>query len=387
MVHALELAEALHGLGHQPVLHAPDPAQRGFFRKGSYPQVSVLARDFEGSLPEMVEQRVREYVRHFSQPGNCDFDVFHAQDSISGNALADLTALGCIPGFTRTVHHLDSFDDARVATLQTRAVTAAAQVFCVSEAWKQKLFSLHRIHAELVPSGVGRQFSEQTTTIDERVHRRFGLTSDDPVFLVVGGVEPRKNTIRILQAFLQIVDMHPRARLLIVGGATLLDHSRYGQQFQKEMANLPLRAVRQVTLAGVVPDAEMPSLFRLADCLVFPSIEEGFGLVVLESMVSGTPVLTSRIRPFVDHLPTESCLWADPESVPQITAGMLQALDPATAVSLRRRGLEVAKTFSWKACAQQHVHLYRCFSSFHVTDPAPTEGEHFAGDALSRSLA
>ncbi len=59
----------------------------------------------------------------------------------------------------------------------------------------------------------------------------------------------------------------------------------------------------------------MPGLYRLAHALVFASVKEGFGLCVLEAMASGTPVVVSRIAPFVDYLDPSDALWCDPAEV------------------------------------------------------------------------
>ena len=121
------------------------------------------------------------------------------------------------------------------------------------------------------------------------------------ILLAVGGIEERKNSIRILEAFQQVLTIHRDAQLVIAGGASLLDHGAYRRQFEALLAANGVldRAVRCL---GPIPDAEMPSLYRLADALVFPSVKEGFGLVVLEAMASGTPVVTSRIAPFTEYL-------------------------------------------------------------------------------------
>ncbi len=63
---------------------------------------------------------------------------------------------------------------------------------------------------------------------------------------------------------------------------------------------------------GPLPQALMPALYRAADALVFPSVKEGFGLVVLEAMASGVPVVTSRIAPFTEYLGDDDAAWCDP---------------------------------------------------------------------------
>ncbi len=150
--HCLSLAEALTDLGHDAVVHAPDPAGRGFYREARCGTVAVPACRVESrSTADMVEQRISEYWDWFRVPSNRVFDVFHAHDGIGGNALADLTDAGLIRGFLRTVHHLDRFADQRVEARQTRAVGAAETVLCVSDLWADDTEARLRHHGPSRP--------------------------------------------------------------------------------------------------------------------------------------------------------------------------------------------------------------------------------------------
>ena len=94
VVHALALGDALTRLGHEAVVHAPDAKGGGFFRKTLCDTVSVAAAPAGSSMREMVETRIADYVSYFDTPARRRFDVFHAQDGISGNALATLNERG-----------------------------------------------------------------------------------------------------------------------------------------------------------------------------------------------------------------------------------------------------------------------------------------------------
>ena len=111
VVHALQLGEALTDLGHDVVVHAPDPRKEGFFRKVRCGTALVPARPVKGDLGALVATRIEEYVRYLSRRDTPAFDVYHAHDGIGANALATLAEWGRIPGFVRTVHHLDTFQD------------------------------------------------------------------------------------------------------------------------------------------------------------------------------------------------------------------------------------------------------------------------------------
>jgi glycosyltransferase-like protein len=360
VVHAMELSAALHRLGHSVVLHAPDPSGRGFFRRGDYEQRPITCGPAPANTHAMVLQRIEDYIAHFSRnAAHRDFDIFHAHDGISGNALATLTERGLIPGYLRTVHHMDTFADARLDQLQLRSVTEAERVLCVSRTWERQLATVYGIHATTVPTGVdNRRFSPQPSAQDEALRNKLGLRSDNAVFLSVGGVEPRKNTLNILQAFANFHTATPRSHLIIAGGETLLDHTGYVDSFQAALRATNLKIGQDVILAGPIADDDMPSLFRIANALVFASLKEGFGLVVLEALSSGTPVILSRVEPFTEYMTSDACVWIDPLDVASIANGMQIAMDAATKARLQHSGLSLVTSFTWERSAHAHEAHY-----------------------------
>jgi glycosyltransferase-like protein len=357
VVHALELGDALTALGHHAVVHAPDPQGAGFFRDARCETRALPARATGPDLAARVRGFVDDYQRHFEHGLNRQFDIFHAQDSISGNALAALKQRGLIRGFARTVHHIDDFAEPELATLQRRAITAADTHFTVSRFWQNQLNREFGIDAHLVGNGVDpARFVCSPQPADIALRERLGL-ADGPVFLSVGGIEQRKNTLRILRAFETIYASHGGAQLLIAGGASLLDHSRYQCEFSAALAASGLPA-RSVIITGPLPQAEIPSLYRIADALVFPSLKEGFGLAVLEAMASRLPVITSCIAPFTEYLSEGDALWCDPLEIPSIAAAMERVLLPACRPALIENGLRIAARHDWRRVAQAHLEIY-----------------------------
>ena len=373
VVHALELAEALTARGHRAVVHAPDPGGRGFFRPTRCATVGVPARPVGsgggggGGLAALVEARIADYLAFFDRGDGLRYDIHHAQDGISGNALASLRERGRIAGYVYTVHHLDAFADPAVAARQQRAIAGADRVFCVSRLWQDILARDHGIPAVLVGNGVDHaRFTPAPGPEDAALRARLGLgDGNGPVFLSVGGVEARKNSVRLLEAFLAVRRTLPDARLVIAGGASLLDHSAEAAAFDALLAGSGAggNAGGAVIRCGPLPDAAMPALFRLADALVFPSLREGFGLVVLEAMACGTPTVVSRIAPFTEHLGDADCLWVDPRDPAAIAAAMVAAVRPGPAAALRAAGLRRAAGFGWDACAARHLDAYDAWMS------------------------
>ena len=364
VIHALELAEALTRLGHTAVVHAPDPGGKGFFRKNDVAKVSVPALPAGNDVTAMVEMRIADYVNHFENPAHRRFDVFHAQDGISGNALATLKQRGLIHGFVRTVHHMDNFDDPRLQALQHRSITTADELFVVSQLWADRLAAEFSRSATVVGNGVNTwRFSSKSSMDDIALRNRLGVRGD-PILLCIGGIEERKNSIRILEAFRQLRAIRPSAQLVIAGGASVLDHRTYHRQFQAALDNscLPPGAVIQT---GVLTDIDMPSLYRLADALVFASIREGFGLVVLEAMASGLPVITSHIPPFTEYLADDEVVWCDPLSAGSIANAMATVLAEPLHSLLSAKGFTVARRHDWLRTARAHLPVYASKREMH----------------------
>lgn len=359
VVHALELGDALTRLGERVTVHAPDISGNGFFRQTLCATASVTASSLSrGTTFEMVEARIADYVSYFKTDVHRRFAVFHAQDGISANALATLKARGLIPGFARTVHHLDMFPDPRLQTLQDRSIAAADELFVVSAVVADELRARHGRTATIVGNGVDRRrFQARPSPHDQTVARHYALPRSAPLFLAIGGIEARKNTLRILAAFIEVHRILPDAMLVIAGGASLLDHSGYHARFREALAasGLPDSAVK---ILGPVVDHDMPSLYRLASALVFPSIQEGFGLVVLEAMASGIPVVAPRIEPFTAYLGGDDVLWCTPTDSRSIAEAMLASLRPDVRSALIGRSEIVAARHDWRHVAAAHLPVY-----------------------------
>ena len=355
VVHALSLAEALTAEGVECVLHAPDPGGAGFFRKAACETRPFPVAPAPRDMRAMVERRIADYVAWFERPENRGFDLYHAHDGISGNALATLKQAGLIGGFVRTVHHIDVFADPRLEVLQKRSIRKADALMTVSDVWRRRLHEDFGRDAAISGNGVDLQRFSPGDGADLRARWRLGA---GPVFLAIGGVEARKNTLRMLEAFATFARDLPDARFFIAGGASLLDHGAYQSEFRAALDAMGALA-DSVILAGPIADAEMPALYRMASALVFASVKEGFGLCVLEAMASGTPVVVSRMAPFLEYLGEGDALFCDPFDPASIASAMREALWPEQATRLRACGLAVAAGHSWRAVAQRTLSLYR----------------------------
>ena len=380
VVHTLELADALVQAGHAVTVIAAGRPGQTLFR----PTLAQLSVAPLGALPQalvpMVGARMQAVASHLRGLNLNDFDVLHSQDSITANALADLQAEGRIDSFVRTVHHLDTFDEPQLTAWQARGVHAARQLLCVSALWQGVLArewgrSAHRVGNGVNLSRYTAHTSGAQAAQDAEVLGRIGLQPGTPYWLAVGGVEGRKNTARLLQAFAQVRASVPpasQARLVIVGGASLLEHAQAQAEFDAVrrahgMAPGQLHA-DSVLLTGPVPEGVLPALYRQAIALAMPSVKEGFGLVAMEAMACGTPAIVSRIAPFTEHLQPDEAFWADPLDVDDIAAALRAtwrlSQHPDQRAERGRHATQarqVAARFDWHASACQHGAVYESF--------------------------
>jgi len=364
VVHTLELARALVALGHAVTVHAPDESGTGFFRDGPWKTCLFRVEPVDRDLRTLVSDRIASYVAAL-RGGLERFDVYHAHDGISANALATLVADGALPGFVRTIHHLDRFDDARVAALQDRSIETAVECFVVSEMWRERVRERYGREATVVRNGVDTaRFVPLGARARARLRDRLGFGTA-PLFLAIGGVEERKNTLGIVRAFDQVRTHLPDARLLVAGGASVLDHRDYTRAFAGARAACSAATNAAIERCGVVSDARIVDFLQAADALVFPSLREGFGLVVLEALACGTPAVVSAIAPFTSYLGADDALFADPHDPAAIARAMATACEPAVAARLRSHGPMVAARFPWSAVAVSHLPVYRAFAAAH----------------------
>jgi glycosyltransferase-like protein len=378
VVHVLELGRALRALGHDVTVIAPAAAGQTMFRATPCRLSLAPLVSTEGDFAARVRGRIDAMREHLARLlDGQHFDVLHAHDGIGANALADLVEAGRLQGYLRTVHHVDRFADERVQSWELRSIRAAALVLCVSEVWRQRL-STDGIHAQRVSNGVDlERFTPRADRHDADVARHLGLCARGARVLAVGGIEARKNSRRLLAAFVALRRRCPDAQLIVAGGASLLPHDDEARAFRAEAAaaGLVIGAGQPIVTPGALPDAWMPALYRAADVVAMPSLLEGFGLAALEGLACGTPVAVSALAPFTEHFTDADVEWADPLHPPSIAAALERALrrgrhDAAPAVCLRH---------AWRASALRHDAIYRRFID--------SMGASDARDALPAALA
>lgn len=360
VVHTLELAEALHKLGHHVSIYALDKDGQGFGRAVAGTTHLIPAQPVMGDIDILIRQRIQEFIDYLSDAHlqAHPYDCYHAQDCISANALAILRSRQQIPHFIRTVHHIEAFNSPYLQSCQERSLREPDLCLCVSEYWQQQLQQLYQINAKRVTNGIDLdRFSPTPNGTEPQLKHRLNLTGN-PIYLTVGGIEPRKNSIALLVAFDRVLKQLPQAQLVIAGGATLFDYQPYRTEFLAIADRLGLIVGASLILPGVLPDAELSTLYRTADAFVFPSTTEGWGLVILEAIASGLPVITSNCPPFTEFLTHQQAFLVNPLSPEDIATAMIAISKPDLARQLIECSQLICAQYSWGNSAKMHVNYY-----------------------------
>jgi glycosyltransferase involved in cell wall biosynthesis len=249
------------------------------------------------------------------------------------------TPLSCPAPFVFSIHDLshvfcpeNSSPMIRLyyATIMKRACRRAARILTVSEFTRTQIVDWSGVPAERVVNvgcGVEAAYQPEGDV--------YGLPF--PHLLCVSNRKKHKNEFRTVEAFAK-ANLDHEIRLMFTGEPTaeLMNAAEHQQ------------VASRIDFAGEVPEARLPSLYRGALALVFPSLYEGFGLPVLEAMACGTPVITSNVTA-TPEIAADAALLVDPASIDEIAAAIRKiAADDSLREELKKKGLARATKFTWQ---------------------------------------
>lgn len=361
VVHTLALAEALRDTGCSVTVFALGLKGSTTFFRPVRTETTVFP--FSPLPDEPFEFRIMRYIDTYTasleEEDLSSFDIHHAQDCISANCLNRLRKKGLVPFFLRTVHHLDDFVTPQLVECQHQSVLQPKALITVSRTWKEKLESTYSRASTVIHNGVDERFLNQAAASDA-LAASLGL-EQKIIYLTLGGIEPRKNTIETLRAFAQVKLLIPQAALVIAGGATLFDYRSYRAEFDRVLESLPTSIRDDIRIISSPDDRTVEQLYKLAHVYLQPSIKEGWGLAVLEAMASGTPVIASDIEVFHEFMTHEhNALLANPADPQDIASNMLRLTnDTGLAGRLIKNASITVREFSWSRTAEHHIDFYR----------------------------
>jgi glycosyltransferase involved in cell wall biosynthesis len=281
-------------------------------------------------------------------------DLYH-----SPNYILPLRRLSC-PSVV-TVHDL-SFRNLELHRLRSHLYLSMMTSFAVRKAHAviaDSMQTRRRIEdvyphtvgrVEVIYGGVSPGIRPPTQEVYDRFCKRHNL--EHPIILFVGTLEPRKNLPRVVQAFESAMKQTGLSHNLVLLGPK----GWKTRQLRETIERSPLRS--RILQPGYAYDEELSCWYTAADLLAYPSLDEGFGLPIVEAMALGTPVVTSD-RSCMPEVVGDAAITVDPYDVVSISNGIVELLiNDELRQELKRVGLERSSKFTWEDAAQRHVQLF-----------------------------
>jgi len=354
--YATELLRALveQGEEHQWVLHGWSASlDRQWLASLRRPGVEFRVRRLPGQCKRFYWNTLRlPAIERLIGP----FDIFHSTDPL-------------LPPTRRksviTIHDLvyvkfPDLVESRVvrwdAAVRANALRADAIVADSAHTKSDivELFGIPESKVHVVYPIVSPLFTHNPSEHDEEVIARYDLLR--PYILFVSTIEPRKNVIRLLEAYDRMKDSFKKEVHLVVVGR---------EGWKTEATVYAIRAHERsgcVRWLRDVRDTDLAALYRRALMFVFPSLYEGFGFPVAEAMASGTPVITSRAGS-LSEIAGNAAVLVNPTSTEELTAAMAAlAHDDAKRRELRRLGIEQARLFNYRNAVDRILSIYKTLS-------------------------
>ena len=363
--HVHDLADALIKMGHTVSVLAPAESDEGLpdfvVSTGRPTKIRYNGSIARLSFGPVTARKVSRWI------AEGQFDILHVHEPLapSLSVLACWAAKGPI---VATWH--SSMDRSRMLlTLSKLALTAMEKItarIAVSEAARTTLVEHVGGDAIIIPNGVDTDAFAST-------HALPGWPGDGHSLVFLGRVdEPRKGLAVLLDAWPAIRKAHPTTRLLVAGPGDA----------SESISSLSDSDAQAITFLGLIDSATKPDVLASGTVYVAPNTGgESFGIVLLEAMASGTPVVASNLPAFLRVLDNgragTTFINADAHSLATVVNNLLD--DPARRSQLHAQGLLRAQEFDWSRVAAQIVAVYES-----IYLPGVTVQPDFAGQMLGR---
>lgn len=365
VVHTLALAEALHQAGEDIHVIALGDEDTGFFRSPNVPHTFVPAPPWAETLDERVFRSVDALAEGLASLVD-RFPILHTQDCIAARAACRVRdeAMGSGRRVTvvRTVHHVDDFTTQALIDCQRQAILEPDELIVVSRHWQELLWRDYGVEATVIYNGVDANRLTVGQGFDREAVRATIPAGDRFLFLTVGGIEPRKGTIEMIEALALLKRSLATPPLLaIIGGHSFQDHLAYREAALRRAEELGMSFESDIVILGTVSERKLVEWYNSADGFLFPSVKEGWGLVAMEALAAGLPLIASEIPVFKEYLVDGESALLVPPGDPESLAGAMHRVteDEDLRSRLRAAGLDLVRRFTWARAAEEHQTLYQ----------------------------
>jgi glycogen synthase len=362
--HVEGLSKALASLGHEVhvvTLDFPqaEPEERSGTLYVHRVKVEVPAPTFHAWVllfNHFFEKKAGQLAREYGKP-----DLVHIHDWLTvtgGVAAKHLLRVPLVMTFHSTESSRSSAsnspESAMVGGLEWWGSFEASEVIAVSGWMKSKVVSEFRIPPEKVreiPNGVDfEMFSRQVDV--EATRNRWRVQPGERLITAVGRLTSQKGFDDLIRAYPEIRMSVPRSRLLLLGDGYM--------RGELESLAAAERVGEFTTFAGFVSDVDLVDAIKSSDVVAIPSRFEPFGIIALEAMAGGSPVVVSRVGGLAEIVEDGiDGLEVDPSSPSSLAKAAVRVLsDRELATRLAARAKEKVKGFTWESSAAKTVEVY-----------------------------
>ena len=228
----------------------------------------------------------------------------------------------------------------------------AKYILTVSEYSKNDLVKTLQIPEDKIivsSNGLDKKFGVHCDEKDkEKILQKYGISGK--YILSVGRLDPRKNLLRLINAFKELKKSGKLPHKLVIIGKE--DH------MSSEIENAVRGFENEIIKAGYISDEHLPCIYQSADLFVYPTLFEGFGLPVLEAMACGCPVIASNVAS-IPEVAGDAAVLVDPESTEEIMNAIDKVVNDRDLRSkMIEKGLKQASGFSWETSARITLDTY-----------------------------
>lgn len=352
----------LHDLGFgNRVVHIP-----------AGPETPLPKKDLSTYLPQFVEG-----IKNFANEKEIHYDLIHSHYWLSGLAAESLQTAWGVP-FVHMFHTLGEMKN-RIARSpeekegdyrlngERRVLNHAERIIAATMAEKAQLEWLYKADGRkiaIIPPGV--DISHFYPIPVDEAKSYIGLPLNERMILFVGRIEPLKGVDTIIRAMahLKLSDISKRhpVHLAIIGG----DPNASPEEMNAEMLRLQqmchdLCMDRMVVFLGKRGQDTLPYYYSAAEALVMPSHYESFGMVALEAMACGTPVIASQVGGLAFLVQDGVTGYSIPDQDPDALAESLKKLlgDSYVREEMGKQAAEYAREYSWPLISTQILDVYK----------------------------
>lgn len=233
----------------------------------------------------------------------------------------------------------------------------AAHIITVSEYSRGDISRTYGIapgEITVTPEAAPAHFAPVTDEAElRRIRESYGI--QESYILSLGSLQPRKNLVRLIEAYSCLRGVRPQGKLpqlVLAGKRGWLDDETFRAAKRHALGN-------DILFTGYVPEQDLVGLYSGAICFVYPSYFEGFGLPAVEAMQCGVPVIAGN-RTSLPEVVADAGLLFDPFDTQALVNALTQVIDDsACRALLRAKGLERARNFNWKTTAQLTLNVYQ----------------------------